>query len=68
MIDSDYWGKRIRLRVNDSCDTIGVEKNSGTDWAEIYSECNGVRHEITLRSREAAEGLKFIVEQLLRGS
>ena len=66
----NYWDKALpKLSVGDGLDKFSINKNAESDWAHLEWECNGrVQTLITIRSRESAAGLRFMLDQLLRGS
>lgn len=68
--DSDYWNKSLpRISFTDGSDKFSISKRSGVDWASLEWECNDIhRVQLDLRSREAASGLRYMLDQLLRGS
>jgi hypothetical protein len=62
----DYWNRHYRLSANEWSDTLTVSKHGGTDWSEVAMNINDVtRDSITLRSKEMAEQLHFMLGQLL---
>jgi hypothetical protein len=68
--DEDYWNKSLpKISVQDGSDKFSISKRSGVDWASFEWECNDIHKvQIDIRSREAAAGIRFMLDQLLRGS
>jgi hypothetical protein len=63
---NDYHNKTYKLTIRDRSDELTVEKSGGHDWSEVRMETNGAKNgEITLRSRNHAESLHFMLTQLL---
>jgi hypothetical protein len=61
-----YWEKGYNATVSRGGDDIEVNKNSGGDWSTITMCTNGNPNgSITIRSREHAEQLHFLLGQML---
>jgi hypothetical protein len=61
-----YWSKCFNATVSFGNDDIEVNKNSGGDWSSITMCTNGNPNgDITIRSREHAEQLHFLLGQML---
>ena len=66
MNESDFWNKSYTLSIMGSLDEIVVDKNPNTDWSEVKMFIHGeVKASIVLRSQEIAEGLHFLLGQML---
>ncbi len=66
MIANNYWKKNYRCSILDGNDNLSLKKSDGSEWADIEMETNGFDNgKITIRSKEAAEHLKFMLNQML---
>lgn len=66
MNDADYWNRRYTMGARESSDELRVEKRAGTDWCDLSMQINGEYNgRITIRSREMAEELHFMLGRML---
>jgi hypothetical protein len=62
----NYWEKSFNTAVLHGNDEITVYKNSGGDWIGIEMQTNKTPNgSITIRSKEHAEQLHFLLGQML---
>jgi|GEM_PF-3954072 len=63
---SEFWNKHYVMKAQQSNDQLEVRKSSGSDWSQISNVTNGTKNgEITIRSKEMAEQLHFMLGQML---
>lgn len=61
-----YWKKNYGSSVSSGCDELHVRKSSGGDWSHINMLTNDQPNgDITIRSKEHAEQLHFLLGQML---
>jgi len=62
----EYWEKSYCRICGDGIDRLSLSKAGDSDWAYVEMITNGNSNgKITLRSREAAEELRFMLDRLL---
>lgn len=66
MDSTEYFARQYRMTVKDA-DELTLDKSRASDWASLTMHINdGVPDtQITLRSKEIAEGLHFMLGQML---
>lgn len=63
---SDFIRKSYDSAVTCGSDKIVVQKSRHSEWVNIYMKVNDVHmNEITIRSKEQAEHLHFMLGQML---
>lgn len=63
-----YHNKHYMCSCLSGCDNLSVKKTTSGEWVDIEMVINGFDGgRIQLRSREAAEQLRFMLGQLLGG-
>jgi len=63
---NDYYEKPYNMSVQESNDKLVLSKQSQTDWSVLQMVTNGESNGlITIRSKETAEGLHFMLSQML---
>lgn len=62
----DYWQSHYDSTAECGVDTLRVRKSNRTEWSEIELRIHGeLKSEITIRSRQHAEHLHFMLGQML---
>lgn len=64
---SKYKERHCKMTVKESHDVLVVEKNTHSNWCEIYTTTNGIEGHITLRSQAMVEQLHFMLGKMLSG-
>jgi len=62
----NYEQKHYAVSVVNGCDTLSAEKMKGSDWCELSMVTSGSHNgSITIRSKEQAEHLHFMIGKML---
>lgn len=63
---SEYWDKSYNMKVEHQSDSLVIKKMSGSDWSQITLFIHKEEQaKITIRSKEMAEHLHFMLGKML---